>query len=52
MFVSSADFSQNQLFSEKKLSTFSGVPSKCQTVLILVRPDVQAVGPDPGPNCL
>ena len=35
-FLSSADFFQNQLF--KKI--LSGIPSECQTVCILVRPDM------------
>ena len=35
VFLSSADFFQNQLF----LKILSGVPSECQTVWILIRPN-------------
>ena len=45
-FLSSADFFQNYFF-EKILSR---IPSECQTVWTLIRPD-EIVGPDLGPNC-
>ena len=37
-FLSSADFLQNQLFQK----ILSGIPSECQTVLILTRPDIMS----------
>ena len=36
LFLSSADFFQNQLFRK----ILSGTPSECQTVWIQIRPDV------------
>ena len=35
-FLSSADFFQNQLFQK----IISGMPSECQTLWILIRPDI------------
>ena len=46
-FLSSADFFQNLLFE----NILSGIPSKCQTVWTLIKPD-HSSGPDLGPNCL
>ena len=45
-FLSPADFFQNQLFEEKNQEYL-----QCQTVWILIRPDIY-VEPDLGPNCL
>ena len=36
LFLSSADFFQNQLFQK----TLSGIPPECQTVCIQIRPDI------------
>ena len=38
LFVSSADFIQNQVFRK----ILSGIPSMCQTVRIQIRPDIMS----------